>query len=110
MDFIKDYTKIKVIYFGHDLHFLRLSREYELSGDIEIKREADYWKSMELTMMYKADISYFPSYVEIDVIHSIDASIRAKAMPPRKERKAEPSSNRTAMAANCISSSGTKRS
>ena len=80
VDFIKDYTKIKVIYFGHDLHFLRLSREYELSGDIEIKREADYWKSMELTMMYKADISYFPSYVEIDVIHSIDASIRAKAI------------------------------
>jgi glycosyltransferase involved in cell wall biosynthesis len=35
---------------------------------------------MELTMMYKADISYFPSYVEIDVIHSIDASIRAKAI------------------------------
>ena len=80
VDFIKDYTKIKVIYFGHDLHFLRLSREYELDGNIETKREADYWKSMELTMMYKADMSYYPSYVEIDVIHSIDASIRAKAI------------------------------
>ena len=80
VDFIKDYTKIKVIYFGHDLHFLRLGREYELTGDIEIKREADYWKSMELTMMYKAAVSYFPSYVEIDVIHSIDAGIRAKAI------------------------------
>ena len=81
VDFIKDYTNMKVIYFGLDLHFLRLSREYELTGDIDTKREADYWKSMELTMMYKADMSYYPSTVEIEVIHSIDASIRAKAIP-----------------------------
>lgn len=80
VDFIKDYTNMKVIYFGHDLHFLRLTREYEITGDIEIKREADYWKSMELTMMYKADMTYYPSSVEIDVIRSIDASIRAKAI------------------------------
>ena len=35
---------------------------------------------MEFSMMYKADMSYYPSFVEIDVIHSIDASIRAKAI------------------------------
>ncbi len=80
VDYIRDYTDIKVIYFGHDLHFLRLSREYELDGNIETKREADYWKSMELTMMYKSDMNYYPSYVEVDVIHSIDASIKAKAI------------------------------
>lgn len=80
VDYIRDYTDIKVIYFGHDLHFLRLSREYELDGNIETKREADYWKSMELTMMYKADMNYYPSYVEADVIHAIDASIKVKAI------------------------------
>ena len=81
VDFIKENTNIKVIYYGHDLHFLRLGREYELTGDIDIKREADYWKAIELSMMRKAAISYYPSYVEINVIHSIDASIRAKASP-----------------------------
>ena len=80
VDFIKDYTKMKVIYYGHDLHFLRLGREYELTGDISIKREADYWKSVELTMMHKAAISYYPSYVEINAIHAIDGSIPAKAI------------------------------
>ena len=80
MDFIKDYTNIKVIYYGHDLHFLRLGREYELTGDINIKREADYWKSVELTMMYKAAVSYYPSNVEVEAIHAIDAGIRAKAI------------------------------
>lgn len=80
VDYIKDYTNIKVIYYGHDLHFLRLSREYELTGDIQIKREADYWKSVELTMMYKAAVSYYPSYVEVEAIHAIDAGIKAKAI------------------------------
>ena len=66
-DFVKDYTNIKVIYYGHDLHFLRLGREYELTGDINIKREADYWKSVELTMMYKAAVSYYPvSYTHLE--------------------------------------------
>lgn len=80
VDFIKDYTNIKVIYYGHDLHFLRLGREYELTGDLKVKREADYWKSVELTMMYKASVSYYPSYVEVDAVHAIDASIRVKAI------------------------------
>ena len=80
VDFIKENTNIKVIYYGHDLHFLRLGREYELTGDIDIKREADYWKAIELSMMRKAAISYYPSYVEINAIHAIDRSINAKAI------------------------------
>lgn len=80
VDFIKDYTNMKVIYYGHDLHFLRETREYEITGDINIKRDADYWKSVELTMMYKAAISYYPSNVEVEAIHAIDASIPVKAI------------------------------
>lgn len=80
VDYIKDYTSMKVIYYGHDLHFLRLGREYGLTGDINIKREADYWKSVELTMMHKAAVSYYPSYVEVDAIRKIDGSIHAKAI------------------------------
>ena len=80
VDFIKENTNIKVIYYGHDLHFLRLGREYELTGDIDIKREADYWKAIELSMMRKAAISYYPSYVEINAIHAIDPEIKAKAI------------------------------
>ena len=80
VDFIKENTNIKVIYYGHDLHFLRLGREYELTGDINIKREADYWRAIELSMMRKAAISYYPSYVEINAIHAIDPEIKAKAI------------------------------
>ena len=80
IDFIKEKTDIKVIYYGHDLHFLRERREYELTGDVERKNASAYWKSMELDLMRKASISYYPSNVEVDYIHTFDKKIKAKAI------------------------------
>ena len=80
IDFLKENTNIKCIYYGHDLHFLRLQREYELSGDISKKQESEEWLEKELYIMRKADISYYPSYVEEEEIHKIDPSINVKAI------------------------------
>ncbi|MDD3253993.1 MAG: glycosyltransferase [Lachnospiraceae bacterium] len=78
IDYILDNTDIKVIYYGHDLHFLRESREYQITGDLKIKEDAEYWKSIELTLMSKAAVSYYPSYIERDAIHEIDDTIPVK--------------------------------
>lgn len=80
IDFLKNETNIKCIYYGHDLHFLRLMREYELTGDEEKKQESEDWKKKELSIMKKAAINYYPSYVEVDEIHKIDPAIPAKAI------------------------------
>lgn len=80
VDFIKDHTRMKVIYYGHDLHFLRELREFELTGDMKKKRDSDYWKSIELSMMQKAAVSYYPSQVEVDAVHKVDASLPVKAI------------------------------
>lgn len=80
IDFIKENTNIKVIYYGHDLHFLRELREFELTGDLEKKRDSDYWKSVEFSMMYQAAMSYYPSDIEVEAIHKIDPSIPVKAI------------------------------
>ena len=69
---------MKIIYYGHDLHFLREGREYALTGNEENKKASDYWRSVELSLMKKADMSYYPSYVERDAIHDIDSRIRVK--------------------------------
>ncbi|MEG7531611.1 MAG: glycosyltransferase, partial [Hungatella sp.] len=78
IDYIKENTKIKTIYYGHDLHFLREGREYALTGDAEKKQAAEYWKSIEISLMYKADMSYYPSYIERDAIKAVDESIQVK--------------------------------
>ncbi|MEY8354070.1 glycosyltransferase [Lachnospiraceae bacterium 54-53] len=80
VDFIKAKTNIRIIYYGHDLHFLREGREYELTGDPEKRASSEYWKSVELRLMRKAAVSYYPSYVEEEAIHQIEPSIRVKAI------------------------------
>lgn len=80
VDYIAEHTDIKIIYYGHDLHFLRELREYELTGEPKKKSESEYWKSIEFTLMRKAAVSYYPSYVEEEAIHEIDESIHVKAI------------------------------
>ena len=81
IDAVREYTNAKIIYYGHDLHFLREEREYDLTGNRKCLENIDYWKEKELGLMRKSDISYYPSTVEVDFIRSIDASIKAKALP-----------------------------
>lgn len=78
VDYIEEHTDIKIIYYGHDLHFLRELREYELTGDLQKKQASNYWKSIEFSLMQKALVSYFPSYVEAEAIRAIDGSIHVK--------------------------------
>ncbi|MDO4960766.1 MAG: glycosyltransferase [Eubacteriales bacterium] len=80
IDFIKKNTDIKCIFYGHDLHYLRIFREYELTGEIRKKRESDYWKSLEFSVMEQSDMVYYPSQVEIDEIHKFHPEIPAKAI------------------------------
>lgn len=80
VDFIREHTDIKIIYYGHDLHFLREYREYELTGDIQKKRDSDYWKSIEFSLMEKAAVSYYPSYVEEEAIHAVKPELKIRAI------------------------------
>ena len=81
IDFIKDKTSIKLMYYGHDLHFLRTKREYEISKDPEVLEEMKDWEEKETHILKKADMSYYPSYVEEKTIKELDSSIKVKAIP-----------------------------
>lgn len=81
IDFLKDNTNIKCLYYCLDLHFLRLQREYELTGDKTKLEEAENWKKQELYIMRKADMNYSISDFEVKEIQKMDPQIRIKAMP-----------------------------
>lgn len=80
IDYFAEKTNIKIIYYGHDLHFLRIKREYELTGDVKKLDESEEWLKKELYLMRHADISYYPSVIEQQEIHKIDPNIRVKAI------------------------------
>lgn len=80
IDLIREHARGKVIYYGHDLHFLRTRREYELSGDKKLLEESEKWQEQEMYIMHKADMNYYPSVIESDEIHKMDPTIPVKAI------------------------------
>ena len=80
IDKIRKYPDIRVIYYGEDFAYLRISREYEVTRNPEKKAEAEKFREMEFSLMRKADVSYFPSQAEVDMIHKMDPTIKAKAI------------------------------
>lgn len=81
IDYFRQHSDAKIIYYGHDLHYLREMREYELTGDEEIRKEAQKIRKVEYDCMRKADIAYYPSYLEIEEIKKNDPDISARAIP-----------------------------
>ena len=81
IDFLREKTKAKIFYYGHDLHFLRMQREYAVSHESGLLAEAEQWKKQELSLMRKADMAAYPSQVEVEEIARIDPAIRAMAIP-----------------------------
>ncbi len=71
----------RVIYYGHDLHFLREQREYDLKRDPALLADIRRWKDYELELMRKSDIACYPSTVEIELIREIDPKIHCRVMP-----------------------------
>ena len=96
IDLVRANSKAKIIYFGHDLHYLRERREYELNGNEQCLKDSREWKRKELSLMRKADISYYLSNVELEEIAKVDPNIRVRRVPiniydefPKLEYKAE---------------------
>ena len=81
IDILNETTNAKIIYYGHDLHFLRDKREYLLTGNKAKLKSAEMWKDREFSLMHKSDISLYPSEVEVKEIHSIDSAINVQSIP-----------------------------
>ena len=73
--------KPRTIYFGHDLHYLRLERQAELSQDPEVRAEAESWHKKEFELFDKVDLIYYPSEIEVQEIHRERPDLPVKAIP-----------------------------
>ena len=68
IDYLRKETNAKIIYFGHDLHYLRLERQYEIEHNESLKKMAVEWKKKEFELFTKADVIYYPSGIEVNEI------------------------------------------
>ena len=75
---IRKYSRAKVLYFGHDLHFLRATRQAELQGSHRLDAEAARWRALEFGLFESCDVIYTASDVETREIrrHFPDSVVR----------------------------------
>ena len=94
IDEIKKNTKAKIFYYGHDLHFFRYKRDYELTKKEESLDLSTMYQKYELELIKKSDVAFYPSPIEVDILKNIDSSLNVKIFPAyifkekeKKERK-----------------------
>ena len=68
IDLLKKYSHAKIIYYGHDLHYLREQRQYELEHNEELLKSSQKWKKIEFDLCRKADVVYAVGEYEASVL------------------------------------------
>ena len=82
MDVLKASKHVKVAYYGVDLHFQRLRRQFDLEGDQALLREMDRIKPIELKICRDSDLVMYPSQEELDIVQSEIGADKAGAALP----------------------------
>lgn len=70
VDYIRKNSNAWIVHYGHDLHYLRLRREYELTGEEHFMEESQKLKRIEYELIPKVDITGYPSIVETELLKS----------------------------------------
>jgi glycosyltransferase involved in cell wall biosynthesis len=78
---LKANTSCPLIYFGHDLHYLRNIRKYNLLKETTYLIEANNWKKLELEVLSLVDYALYPSSVETDIIRNEFGLNNSKVLP-----------------------------
>jgi O-antigen biosynthesis protein len=81
----KHAPKARVIFDTVDLHFLRLEREAEISGDADRKRAAQKMKQTELDLIRKADATIVLSRFEMDLLEQLVPGAKLFEIPIVRE-------------------------
>jgi GT2 family glycosyltransferase/glycosyltransferase involved in cell wall biosynthesis len=82
VDILKEFPQIKTVFYGHDLHFERLQREYDLKPDASLKKEIDHYYQLETGIWRKVDIVLYPSEEEAITVRRIAPDVNAAAVSP----------------------------
>ena len=80
--FLKQHTTAKILYYGHDLHFLRELRKYEIDKDPATLVSSNEWKSKEQFIYKHADYVLTPSADETEAIMKIDPQYKVITVLP----------------------------
>lgn len=78
---LRKQSRAKILFYGHDVHHARLLKEYELTGSEIVRREAEEFRKLEQSLWREADVVYYPSFTETEMVCAAVPAVRAHTMP-----------------------------
>jgi GT2 family glycosyltransferase/2-polyprenyl-3-methyl-5-hydroxy-6-metoxy-1,4-benzoquinol methylase len=78
---VRAHTKAVLLYYGHDLHYARLTLEHEKTGDARLLREAAKIREVEEALWRNSDVVYYPSATETATVLELLPQARARTVP-----------------------------
>ena len=81
LDAVRRFAPGRLIYFTHDLHFLREQRRFELDGDPRHRDEARRLRRIEREIFQASRLVLTPSADEVAVIEELAPGVETRAIP-----------------------------
>ncbi len=88
LDLLRKYSRAKLMYYGHDIHHLRIRAEMKIKGaDTALKMAERTLKKMEERVWSAVDMIYYPSVSETGYVqewlaaHSGNNAVRVRTIP-----------------------------
>src|SRR3954451_8184557 len=93
---VRQHSRARVVYYGHDLHFWRMRQQATVIQDDILRREADWMEQREYAIWRQADLSLYPSEEEASIALALQPDAAIAPVVPycfdrfSEERPAQP--------------------
>jgi GT2 family glycosyltransferase/SAM-dependent methyltransferase len=76
------YTRAKIVFYGHDLHFMRMRSEAVVTGNRDRARQADTMEQCERAVWRQVDMVLYPTTEEVDHVAAIAPGTLVQTVVP----------------------------
>jgi GT2 family glycosyltransferase len=73
--------RVKIVFDTVDVHFVRLAREAELTGDAAVAREAERYRKLETRLARESDMVWFASPTDAEALERLAPGTRSAVVP-----------------------------
>lgn len=78
---IRSHTEAKILYYGHDIHHLRLEQQLKVADGADIRKEWKKYKKLEHRLWNDVDVIYYPSEIETCHVNRVLRKTTARTFP-----------------------------
>lgn len=78
---VRKHSSAKVIYYGHDLHYLRMQGQHGVTQDGDLLKKAAKMQQLEQSMWRECDVTYYPSSSETEAVLAHLPNAKARTVP-----------------------------